>query len=126
MSKRSPGAGPKAKAVASKPPFPFALPLSVGRVAIDEPEEGESGTIYEYRIKDGHGDLLNVTYDADYADMVKRAVNSHAALVQALKEVLEWADHDEDHPAGWNDCECYQAKVLRAAHKTLKLAQEEI
>lgn len=116
---------PKPKTSAGRPFWLPATPLKIVRVAVDEPNEaeGESGTIYEYRIEDAHGDLMGVTYDADYAAAQVNAINSHAALVEALRlarEVVEDADNLAKEYGERN--QAYMA--LKAIDNALTLTQE--
>lgn len=51
----------------------------VRRVAVDEPEEGESGTIYEYEVRDENDGIVFTTYEQDKAELVTKAVNAYCA-----------------------------------------------
>lgn len=54
------------------------------RRIVDEPLEGESGTIYEYVIKDEWGAELAVTYDDDLARLATAAPD----MKQALEKIV--------------------------------------
>ena len=60
----------------------MGLDYTVTREAVDEPEKGESGTIYEYVIRDVHGDVVARTFDRAFADWVK----ARAAIAKATGE----------------------------------------
>jgi hypothetical protein len=77
MSKKEPGAGPKAQAVASKPAVHSPLPWS-GEYGDTLIMDADDITVIEL-----HSRLRK---DADM-DFILKAVNSHAALVQALRDL---------------------------------------
>lgn len=56
------------------------------------------------------------------ARLIVTAAHSHAALVQALREVLEIAHHPDACEQGTEFCDCFHAKTIRAAERALKLA----
>jgi hypothetical protein len=61
-------------------------PWHVERVAVDEPEEGESGTIYEYQVRESHRIVCTVHYKDDAESIVldhNTAPDLLAALVAA-------------------------------------------
>jgi hypothetical protein len=100
MSKKEPGAGPKAQAVASKPAVHSPLPWS-GEHGDTLIMDADDITVIEL-----HSRLRK---DADM-DFILKAVNSHAALVQALKDLLK-----ECPLAGRNVKKDFSFMVARAA-----------
>lgn len=48
----------------------MGLDYIVTKEVVDEPEEGEDGTIYEYVIRDISGDVVARTYDQAFAHWV--------------------------------------------------------
>jgi hypothetical protein len=109
MSKKEPGAGPKAQAVASKPAVHSPLPWA-----------GEYG---DTLIMDA-GDITVIELhsrlrkDADM-DFILKAVNSHAALVQAVKECRRYMLDD-------STSDVTGRAAMDALEAALKLAGEEI
>lgn len=89
------------------------LPLELPELPWDMTEEGHNpGGFF---ISGSCGSYIAEGLDKDAAALIVRAVNSHAALVEATREALEALDHWE----GKNET----SEKLRAA---LKLAGEEI
>lgn len=74
----------------SAKPTHSPLPWKVVRTVEDEPEEGESGTIYRYGIIQGSVELLH-TWDEKDAALIVRRVNqgpAFDAMVEAIDEAL--------------------------------------
>jgi hypothetical protein len=94
---------PKPAAPKSSP-----LPFKIMRVVEDEPEEGESGTIYRYNVMDSYGKEVVWTWDKDYAELIVRRVNqgpAFDAMFRALENQMKIVDelgldgHDEARAA---------------------------
>lgn len=73
--------------MATKRPYPW----TVESVAVDEPGEGESGTIYEYHVKESHRTICTVHYK-DEAESIARDHNTAPGLLSALVALVEWLD----------------------------------
>jgi hypothetical protein len=108
MSKKEPGAGPKAQAVASKPAVHSPLPWA-GEYGDTLIMDADDITVIEL-----HSRLRK---DADM-DFILKAVNSHAALVQALKAAAGYV--------GLTTRNSHRDEVIALIDKAFKLAGEEI
>lgn len=71
-------------------------PWHVERVAVDEPEEGESGTIYEYQVKESHRTVVTVHYKDD-ADSIARDHNTAPDLLTFVREVAAQSPSEAAH-----------------------------
>lgn len=57
---------------------------NVNRVAVDEPEEGESGTIYEYQVRYGSRVVFTTYNEADALETISER-NAAPELLDALR-----------------------------------------
>jgi hypothetical protein len=116
MSKKEPGAGPKAQAVASKPAVHSPLPWS-GEHGDTLIMDADDITVIEL-----HSRLRK---DADM-DFILKAVNSHAALVRALAHAEVLLSDQIDKAGFRTDMVEQYGKVLDMIRAARKLAGEEI
>lgn len=96
----------------TKGPWEFKTGNSIHGFDLISPEiKGE----FEWRFMIG-----NVIRESDAAHIV-RCVNSHDALVEAVKGLLSYA---VEHMENCDDPECYIAELYNAGHAALALAEK--
>jgi hypothetical protein len=104
-------------------PLPWRCEVRTADDPAAIPDDGEDGAINDYFVMDCHGHDIVSLYDRADAALICRAVNSHAALVQALKAAVVDMEHADDVPGIRIRCGSQCSKCQ--AQAALNLAWEQ-